>query len=180
MKEGYKFIKSPNGKEREIDWEELNQLKKDILWIYDENFGDVINAFVPDYSFKSNYWEYLTLDGDKWFYDDEKAFYHSGTLIILLCCCSEYVDIAGGSQNVFERDNLPVIKVYVEKYQPKNEVEKLIKEKVLIGLNISLSMTPENLINNEFVHERTAEYYEGLNELGNSVIKNYYEEKLKN
>jgi hypothetical protein len=180
MKEGYKFIRRPDGTEREIDWEELNQLKKDILWIYDENFGDIINAFVPDYSFKSNYWEYLTLDGDKWFYEDEKAFYHSGSLIILLCCCSEYVDIAGGSQNVFKKDSLPVIKEYVEDYQPKNEIEKLIKEKVLLGLNISLSMTPENLIDNEFVHERTSEYYEGLNELGNTVIKNYYEEKLKN
>jgi hypothetical protein len=180
MKEGYKFIRRLDGTEREIDWEELNQLKKDILWIYDENFGDIINAFVPVDSFKTKYWEYLTLDGDKWFYDDEKAFYHSGALIILLCCCSEYLDIAGGSQDVFEQEKLPLIKEYVEQYLPKNEQEKLIKEKVLLGLNIALSITPENLIDNEFVHEKTAEYYEGLNELGNTVIKNYYEEKLKN
>ncbi len=179
MKEGYKFIKSPDGKEREIDWEELNQLKKDILWIYDENFGDIISVFAPDYSFKSNYWEYLTLDGDKWFYDEEKAFYHLGCLMVLLCCCSEYVDIASGSQDVFERDNLPVIKKYVKEYQPRNESEKLIKEKVLLGLSIASSMTPENLMNNEFVHKRTSEYYKGLNELGNKIIKNYYEEKLK-
>ena len=34
-------------------------------------------------------------------------------------------------------------------------------------------------MDNEFVNDRTAEYYEGLNALGNTVIKNYYEEKLK-
>lgn len=180
MKEGYKFIKLSDGTEREIDWEELNLLKKDILWIYDENFGDIVNAFVPPYSFKSRYWEYLTLNGDKLFYEDEKSFYHTGSLMILLCCCSEYIDIAGGSQDVFERGNLLVIIEYVEQYRPKNEQEKMIKKKALLGLNIAVSITPENLIDNEFVHERTAEYYEGLNELGNAIIRNYYEEKIKN
>ncbi|HEV7348802.1 hypothetical protein [Telluribacter sp.] len=180
MKEGYIYIKLADGTEREIDWVELNQLKKDILWIYDENFGDIVNAFVPPYSFKTNYWEYLTLNGDKYFNEEEKAFYHIGSLMILLCCCSEYIDIAGGSQDVFKRNNLSVITEYVEQYHPKNQHEKLISEKVLLGLNLAYSMTIENLNDNNFVHERTAEYYDSLNDLGNSVIKAYYERKLKN
>jgi hypothetical protein len=179
MKEGYKFIRHLDGTERKIDWEELNQLKKDILWIYDENFGDIANAFVPPYSFNKNYWEFLTLNGDKWFYEDENSFYHIGSLMILLCCCSEYIDIPGGSIDVFKRDNLPVISEYIEQYQPRNEQEKLIKQKVLLGLNIAQSMSPENLLNNDFVDGRVSEYYDGLNELGNAIIKNYYEEKLK-
>ena len=98
----------------------------------------------------------------RWFYEKERAFYHSGSLIILLCCCSEYIDMAGGGQCVFNKANLPTIKKYVEGYHQKNEIEKLIKDKVLLGLNISWSMTPQNLMDNEFVHDRTAEYYEGL------------------
>lgn len=180
MKEGYKFTRNLDGTEREIDWKELNQLKKDILWIYDENFGDIVNSFVPPYSFQSNYWEYLTLNGDEWFYEDKKSFYHTGSLMIILCCCSEYIDIEGGNQDVFKRENLPTIIECVEQYYPKNEKEILIKEKILLGLTIAISLTPSNFSDNEFVHERTAEYYKGLNELGNEIIKSYFEEKIKN
>lgn len=33
-------VQKADGTQREISWEELNQLKKDILWIFDENSGD--------------------------------------------------------------------------------------------------------------------------------------------
>ncbi|KAB2807698.1 hypothetical protein [Phaeocystidibacter luteus] len=179
MKDGYQFITQPDGTSREIDWEELNQLKKDILWLYDENFGEKYGVFVPEYSFRSNYWEYLTLNGDKWFQEDEKAFYRTGCLIILLYFCIEYIDIEAGNQRVFERSTLPEIISYVNGFQPNTEIEKSIKEKVLLGLEISLSMTPENLRDSDFEHERTAEFYNGSHELTDRVIRKYYEEILR-
>ena len=180
MKEGYKFIKQPDGSEREVDWAELNQLKKDILWIFDENFGDIGNAFVPPYSFSLKYWEYLTLDGDKWFYEEERVFYHRGVLVVLLCLCSEYIDVAGGSQDVFNRKELPIVAKYVEEYLPRNQQEQLIRERILLGLSIAQSMTEDDVINNEFVHEDNDKYYQDINNIGNAFILDYYKSKMKN
>jgi len=59
------FIILPNGSKRGIDYLELNQLKKDILWIYDENLGQLNAGFAPSGSFNSNYWEYLTIDATR-------------------------------------------------------------------------------------------------------------------
>ncbi|RDC62538.1 hypothetical protein [Adhaeribacter pallidiroseus] len=179
MKEGYKFIIQPDGSEREIDWPELNHLKKDILWIFDENYGDLGNAFVPSYSFSQRYWEYLTLDGDKWFYEEDKAFYHRGLLIILLCCCSEYIDIPTGSQEVFPRQDLPIIAKYVEEYNSKSKEEILLKDKILLGLNIAQSIPEDDLKNKEYVHPKVGEYHKDINEIGNPIIENYFKSILE-
>jgi len=173
------FIKLLDNSFREIDWTELNQLKKDILWIYDENLNDIGNAFIPKYSFRLNYWEYLTLDGDNWSNENEKDFFTGGVLTILLCHCSEYINIAAGDQGVFDRQDLPIIQRYVQNYLPNNQKEKLIKEKLLLGLSISLSMTEDELKNTDFVHVDNEKYYKNINIIGNAIIKDYYESKIK-
>ncbi len=129
MKETNIYITQSDKTKREIDFEELNQLKKDILWIYDENIWEMNNAFAPSYSFKLKYWEYLTLNGDKWFYDQDKQFYKLGSLIILLCFCVEYNDIASGDQKVFKREEIPTIIEYVLNFKPSDESEEKLKKK---------------------------------------------------
>ena len=42
---------SPNDTKREVDWPELNDLKKDILWIFVENTFQLNAAFVPKENF---------------------------------------------------------------------------------------------------------------------------------
>ena len=179
MKEGYKYIITSDGTEREIEYEELNQLKKDILWIYDENIWEINCAFAPSYSFKLKYWEYLTLNGDKWFYEEEKQFYKIGALIILLCFCVEYNDVASGDQKVFNKAEIPIITNYVENFVPNDEPEIRLKDKILLGLKIANSMTEEQLLNTDFVHELTDEFYINLKEIGDDFIASYYEQKLK-
>lgn len=179
MKKGYTYIIAGDGTEREIEYEELNQLKKDILWIYDENIWEINCAFAPSYSFKLKYWEYLTLNGDKWFHEEEKQFYKTGVMIILLCFCVEYNDIAGGDQKVFNQTEIPLITEYVKNYVPNDEPELRLKDKVLLGLQIANSLTGKQLINTDFVHELTNEFYINLKEIGNNIITSYYEQKLK-
>ena len=179
MKETNIYIIQSDKTKREVDFKELNQLKKDILWVYDENIWEINNAFAPSYSFTMKYWEYLTLNGDKWFYDQDKQFYKLGSLIILLCFCVEYNDIASGDQNVFKREEIPIIIEYVINFKPSDEPEEKLKEKVLLGLEIANSMTSEQLLNSEFEHKLTDKFYDGLRELGTDFISFYYEMKLK-
>ena len=179
MQESGIFIKLPDGKERVIDLVELNQLKKDILWIFDENYGDIKNAFVPSYSFTLKYWEYLTLYGDEGFDEDEKKFYLGGVLTILLCFCSEYLDIEAGSQSVFDHNELPMISNYVKEYVPREKSEKLIKDKILLGLKIAHSMTERDLNDYNYVHEDNDEYYQDIDVIGNVFINDYYKWNFK-
>lgn len=147
------YVVQSDGLERKIEFEELNQLKKDILWIYDENIGDINSVFVPSASFKMKYWEYLTLNGDRWFSEEEKRFYKIGVLIILLCFCIEYNDVESGDQRAFKRKELPIITTYVQKFMSKNESEINLKNKVLLGLEIASSITTEQLLDTTFEHE---------------------------
>jgi len=172
------FIILPNGSKRGIDYLELNQLKKDILWIYDENLGQLNAGFAPSGSFNSNYWEYLTIDGDKWFYEEDKTFCRTGVLVILLCLCVEYNCIASGDQQVFKREELPTIMDYVTYYEVKNTAERRIKEKILMGLNIAISMTPNQLIDTDFEHKDLPQFYENMNEIGDHFMLSYYQSKL--
>lgn len=179
MKESYMYIIQSDGKERELKFEELNMLKKDILWIYDENIWQVNAAFAPNYSFKMKYWEYLSLNGDKWFCEEEREFYQIGSMIILLCFCVEYNDIASGDQKVFKREEIPIVIEYVQNFDPKDEPETKLKNKVLLGLKIANSMTDEQLLNSDFVHDWLDEFYQGLKAIGDDFISYYYEMKLK-
>ena len=177
MKEGHKYIIQNDGTKREIEFEELNQLKKDILWIYDENIWEINSAFAPSYSFKMKYWEYLTLNGDKWFYEDVQLFYKIGSLIILLCFCVEYNNIASGDQKVFKKYEIPTIIKYVENFEPKNKFETKLKNKVLLGLKIANSITDEQLLNTDFVHDLTDKFYQDLKKIGDDFIASYYKKK---
>ena len=178
MKESDIYITQSDGTKRIIEFAELDQLKKDILWIYDENLGDLPNAFVPHTSFQMQYWEYLTLDGNKWFYEKDREFYKTGALIVLLCFCVEYNDMLSGNQSVFNRAELPTILNYVQNYTHKNEAEQRLTTKVILGLEIAKSLTDEQLKDTDFEHELTKEFFENLKEIGDDFITKYYEDKL--
>lgn len=174
------FIVKPDNTKHEVDWMELNQLKKDILWIYDENLGQINAAFTPSYSFNLKYWEYLTIDGDKLFCKEDKDFYKMGVLVILLCLCVEYNDITSGDQQVFKRHELPIIIKYIKDFKAKDKYEKIIKEKILIGLNIAISLTKEQLVNSGFEHKDLPKFIENINAIGDYFIISYYKSKIKN
>jgi hypothetical protein len=179
MKDGAIFISNLDNTKREVDWVELIQLKKDILWIYDENIGRLNAGFIPHYSFSLKYWEYLTLDSDKLLYEEDRVFYKTGVLVILLCQCVEYNCIPSGNQQVFNRSDLPTIFKYVEDYKPKNGSESRIREKILFGLTIAKSMTEEQLIDNGFEHQDLPEFYDKINAIGDDFMFSYYRSKLK-
>lgn len=173
------FIEQVDGTKRQIDWHELNQLKKDILWVFDENGSELHNAFVPDYSFTLPYWEYITLTGDEYFYDEQKQFYREGTLIIILCMTAEYVDIIGGSQLVFGDNKAENILDYIRQYEPVNEKQSSLKELVILGLSIATSITKEDIARNEdFEHPQLRNFYAKLPWVSQTFIQTYYRLKL--
>lgn len=173
------FIERLDGSKRPIEWTELNQLKKDILWIFDENGGELHNAFVPNYSFSLPYWEYASINGDKYFYDDQKKFYREGTLIILLCMLAEYVDIPGGSQIVFGGNELKTILSYVRQFEPTNENQNSLKELLVLGLSIAMTITKEDIAKNEdFEHPELGKFLSALTWVNKTFIQPYYKSKL--
>lgn len=172
------YIIQSDGSKRTLEYEELNQLKKDILWIYDENIWEINCAFAPSYSFSMKYWEYLSLTDDKPTNEAEWDFYKIGSLIILLCFCVEYMDTLGGDQNVFNKEDFSIIKTYVHNFKPKDKPEENLQKKLLLGLEICASLTTSQLHNDEFIHERSNEFYNGLQEMGIDFIASYYEMKL--
>ncbi len=173
------FIEKIDGTKRQIDWVELNQLKKDILWTFDENGSELHNAFIPAYSFTLPYWEYVTLTGDNYFQDAEKYFYIEGALIIILCMIAEYVDIVGGSQLVFGDNEIINILTYAKQFKPVNENQTALKNLVISGLSISASITNEDIARNQdFDHPDLNNFLSKLQWVDKAFIQPYYKSKL--
>lgn len=172
-------IKNLDGQERSIDWVELNQLKKDILWVFDENTSQLNASFIAEDSFKSSYWEYSTLDGDEWFSDEDKKFYRQGALIITLCMTVEYIDTASGNQQVFGATKINHIISHIENFKPINQNQFKLKSIALLGLNIADSMTENDLLNTDgYNHPDLKKFYSELDWVDSTFIKAYYKSKL--
>jgi hypothetical protein len=173
------FIEKIDGTKRQIGWFELNQLKKDILWIFNENGGELHNSFVPDYSFTLPYWEYASINGDKYFYDDEKNFYREGSLIIILCMLAENLDIQGGSQLVFGDNDLKVILNYVKQFEPTNKNQNSLKELAILGLSIAVTITKVDIARNEDLeHPEMDKFFSLLQWVDKTFIQAHYKSKL--
>jgi hypothetical protein len=174
MKEGYKYILTSDGQERQIDFVELNNLKKDILWIFDENTNDLPSAFVPRDSFRSKYWEYLSLEGDKWFYEKERRFYRTGVMIILIFMTLEFIDTESGDQKIFGETKVNEIINYVESFKPMKQDEDRLKLILLNLLSIANSMTISDLSNKDFTYPGRDEVVTDLKWVDETFIKFYF------
>ncbi|WP_264521271.1 hypothetical protein [Flavobacterium sp. N1994] len=174
MKELPIFRITSDGKQKEINWVELNQLKKDILWIYDENTNDLFNVFIPKVSFQSKYWEYLSLNGDKFLYEDVKDFYMQGVLIIILCMTIDYTDTESGNQNIFEGTEIDLIIKYVKDFEPRNTNQAKLKSIVISRLEVANLMTESDLMNKEYEHTNLNDFVKELEWVDSEFIKSYY------
>jgi hypothetical protein len=173
-------ITTKNGERREIEWKELNQLRKDILWLYDQNVGDIHHPFIPDDSFLSKYWEYLKLDGDKFFLDEERKFYKEGVLIITLYMTLEYIDTIGGNQHVFGKTKIDEVIHAVDNFEPTGPEDRKLRDIVKFGLIIANSMTYSDLRNTDgFEHKDLDNFHEQLDWVDSTFVKAYFKERVK-
>ncbi len=174
------FIRTIDNQKRIIDWTELNQLKKDILWIFDENTGQLNASFVPEHSFSNQYWKYLTLDNDEILSQSDINFYKEGVLIIILCMTVEYMDTTSGNQKVFGDTSIHLIDSYIEMFNALNQNQEKLKFLVRLGLTIAASMTQQDLLDTgEYNHKDLDTFYSQLNWVDTTFIKLYFNSKTK-
>lgn len=172
------FLRQLNNTNRQIGWEELNQLKKDILWVFDENGKELHNAYIPDYSFLLPYWEYPTISGGEFFSTEEKKFYVDGALIIVICMISEYIDIPAGGQLVFGNTKIADISAYIKKFDPVSENQIKLRDIALLGLSVVKDITHEDIAKNEeFEHPDVHKFYSHLPWVSETFVDPYYKMK---
>lgn len=163
-----------DGKQKEVDWTELNQLKKDILWVFDENTTDLFNAYIPKDSFQRTYWEYLSLNGDKFFYEDEKDFYIQGVLIIILCMTIQYIDTTSGNQDIFGESEIDFIIKCIKDFKPRNPNQNRLKDIVVTRLKTANKLTKDDLINKEYDRGNLDDFIKDLKWIDSEFIQSYF------
>lgn len=165
---------------RPVNWGELNQLKKDILWVYDENYTQISAAFLQSEWFTLDYHEYLFLLKDEYFTDHD--FYIEGVLVILLAACIEYIDTNGGDPRTLKRLGIKRVQVAVQKFMPQTDNQMVLKERVLFGLEIADTLSENDLLTTDLDlderHPGSTSFYENINALVDDIIKAYYKSKL--
>ena len=179
MTEGHIFIKNIDGTERSVERKELIYLKKDIVWVFDQNGMELHNSHIPIELFTLPYWEYTLLEGDKGLEEKDINFYKEGAMIILLCMVAEYIDIPGGNQLVFGSTKIASIINYIEKFKPANDNQAKLKESLLLGLSIASSITNSDIvINEDYKHPDLKKFYSRLNWVTNVFITAYYRSRI--
>lgn len=162
-----------NGNKQDVSLAELNQLKKDILWTYDEHYHSMDNVMIPNDSFVLGYQKYLFLDKDEYF--DDRDFYINGSLVILLAICIEYIDTMSGDPETLKRIGIGNVQEAMIKFTPSSELQAQLKVKILVGLEIASSMTEKDILNKaeEYYHEQMPSFYNNIMSITDAVIEEY-------
>ena len=174
------IITKLNNEKIELGFSEVEPLRKEILYYFDQNMGDIINAYVPDSDFKHKYWEFLNFEGEKHSYKGEECFFIDGCLLIINAMICEYLDTIGGNQKVFGEIKIQEIIEYVHNFEPVENYQAKIKNITLNGLEITESITEEIIDNtSEFQHPDLSSYYENVKWIDRKVIKDYLTNRIK-
>lgn len=172
------FIQNPDGTSIEITWIEFNQLKKDILWVFDENIGDLWNAYVPLDSFTLPYWEYTTLYSDGRSSPAELQFLREGALIIVLCVIAENIDPDSGNLSVFKNYKPATISHYMNRIEPDSEEQRELIGLILLGLKIAADADEKIYWEGyEFAHPDRDAFFEKLGWVNETFIVPYFKSK---
>ena len=174
------FIEKLRGERIELDFADIEPLRKEILYYFDQNMGDIINAYVPNSDYKHKYWEYLNFHGEKHSYEEEENFFIDGCLLIINAMICEYLDIIGGNQKVFGNTKLEEVYKYILNFEPKDNYQDKIKSTTLKGLEIAESITDKIInTNSEFKHPNLFSYYEEVKWIDEKIIGDYLKDRIK-
>lgn len=171
------WIEKLDGEKREVDFPELFSLKKDILLFFDDAIGEgsLCNSYLPKYAYDKPYWEYLLLDGDEYFYEDEKFFYLAGCLCLIIAMSHEYLDYASGDREIFGVHSLTDIEKYIQRLNSENAVIVELSNLALLGLRL---VNEAVLNSDEYEHPELNQLYEGGRWVHDSVILEYYNHEI--
>lgn len=175
MSRNFAFVTTLNAKKRQVEWNELNRLKKDILLAFVENTNQLNAAWLPSpEDFALPYWEYATLAEDAFMHEEDRVFYRQGSLIVILCMSVEYLDTASGYGQIFGNNKISDIRTCVDLFQPRNEDEKMLKKIVGQGLDMAVSMSPHDRLDSGFEHPDSDAFYPALSWVDKTFIKPYF------
>ncbi|WP_291727603.1 hypothetical protein [Bernardetia sp.] len=175
------FATKLSGEQVELDYKHIEPLRKEILYYFDQNIGDIKNAYVPESDYTYNYWEYLNIEGTDLYKQDEN-FFIDGCLLITNAMVCEYINIPSGNQQVFKTTTLQEITDYVSAFKPKEDYQHEAKIITLTGLKIAKSISDKlDILEDisETQNPRLLSFYEGAKWLDEKVIGGYLSERVK-
>ena len=173
------WIENIKNHKQEIGFAELVKVRKEILLFFDDTLGEgnLSNVWLPKHAYNTPYWEYLALNGNKHFLEEEKRFYKVGCLTLIIAMCNEYLDYTSGDQNVFGDYDLEFILECISKFESTAEKLKQLKALSLLGLKLVQEAVVES---DEFSHPELQEFIEGGVWVHDAVIKEYYQNSINN
>jgi hypothetical protein len=178
MQSGY-YIETIDGVQKEIAWVEINQLKKDILWYFNENCGDPYNTYVPGDSFLLPYWEYLTLSSTLEAQRSKALqFLKEGALILLNGMICEYIPVFTGDKSIFGQTDFSTIEVYVSQFASTTKQQEDLKAITLLGLKVACETDFSN--NEENPHPQYQDYLAKMVWVDDYFIKGYFRSMMRN
>ena len=119
------------------------------------------------------------MNGDKFFYEEDRIFFNQGALIIIIGMTIEYLGTDSGNQKIFGETTITHILNYVDNFIPIIANQKRLKETVKLGLEIANLMTEQDLINTDkFEHKDLDKFNAELFWVDETFIKAYYRTKI--
>ena len=175
---GKRWINTLDGNHKDVPWFELIQLRKDILWAFDENGPFMHSASLYDECFTLPYWEYACLSGDVHFDKRERNFYKEGGIILTIMQTVSYLHTRRYNPHPFGKTPLKEVQEYIEAFTPSNKRQKRLHEIASSGIAVAV-FKEEKIYGEVDIEYLTIDFLCNLFWVRQACIEKYYKRYLK-
>ena len=137
-----------DGKRVAVSFEEIHEIRKDVLLYFDENIGEGIWVLLPDGQFIKPYWKFLSIDFEqKWAKSARyKKVVEEGCLAVLNGIALDLLDQPITDQpKGWQGTEIITILSYINDYNPDSERLKLAKAHLLKTYDFISNLTRNDI-----------------------------------
>ena len=181
MKDDVGFYRTElSGERMLVSFDEIHELRKDILLYFDDNIGEKICVLLPNGKFDKSYWQYISISFEQEWAESVKykKVVEEGCLALLNGISLELLDQPTSLINkVWLGTNISVIISYLECYKPSSERLELAKCYLLKTYHFILKSTFNDLDRDGMIIEfNPAEAGEWFDK---EIVQEYFRWKLE-
>ncbi|MBH8557282.1 hypothetical protein [Hymenobacter negativus] len=169
-----------NGKQIPVSFEEIHELRKDILPYFDENIGENISVLLPTGQFNRPYWKFLSIDFEQEWAESirYKKVVEEGCLALLNGIALELLDQPiTDLPTSWQETEISTILSYINHYNPSSERLNIAKNHLIRTYNFLLQFSYNDIDEDrmliDFNPADTGRWFD------EEIVKAYYKWQIK-
>ena len=156
---------------------EVMELRKEILFVFDQSIPAFEEGYILDECFKRSYWQFTRINGDVDFNDEERSFAIEGGLIVTIALVVQFLEPDYEDREIFDENAAEALE-YLEAFSSDDPLQQELAQITLFGIQLVITILTSGLSDND-IEELKEDFYDELPWVTQNFIKPYYLKKLE-